>query len=125
MSHSNSTKAVVFALLGNMFISIIKYIAAFFLRYASMLAEAIHSTADCLNQVFLLIGTKRSKKKMMSYTHLGMVVKSFFLGFYGGDTIIFRWCYFSIYEGVHKLMEPIAIKKYWLGSCCFRCFNDY
>jgi hypothetical protein len=26
---------------------------------------------------------------------------------------------------VHKLMEPIAIKKYWLGSCCFRCFNDY
>jgi divalent metal cation (Fe/Co/Zn/Cd) transporter len=52
MSHSNSTKAVVFALLGNMFISIIKYIAAFFTLSASMLAEAIHSTADCLNQVF-------------------------------------------------------------------------
>jgi divalent metal cation (Fe/Co/Zn/Cd) transporter len=51
MSHSNSTKAVVFALLGNMFISIIKYIAAFF-TLTSMLAEAIHSTADCLNQVF-------------------------------------------------------------------------
>jgi divalent metal cation (Fe/Co/Zn/Cd) transporter len=52
MSHSNSTKAVVFALLGNMFISIIKYIAAFFTLSASMLAEAIHSTTDCLNQVF-------------------------------------------------------------------------
>jgi divalent metal cation (Fe/Co/Zn/Cd) transporter len=52
---------------------------------------------------------------MMSYTHLGMVVKSFFLGFYGGDTIIFRWCYFSIYEGVHKLMEPIAIKNIGWG----------
>jgi divalent metal cation (Fe/Co/Zn/Cd) transporter len=73
MSHSNSTKAVVFALLGNMFISIIKYIAAFF-TLSAMLAEAIHSTADCLNQVFFIIGTKGLKKKMMSYTHLGMVV---------------------------------------------------
>jgi divalent metal cation (Fe/Co/Zn/Cd) transporter len=63
-----------------------------------MLAEAIHSTADCLNQA--LIGTKRSKKKMMSYTHLGMVVKSFFWGFM--VAIFFRWCYFSIYEGVHN-----------------------
>jgi hypothetical protein len=34
----------------------------------------------------------------MSYTHLGMVVKSF-LGFYG-DTIIFGGAIFSIYEGV-------------------------
>jgi hypothetical protein len=57
---------------------------------------------------------------MMSYTHLGMVVK-FFFGFYGGDTIIFGGAIFSIYEGVHKLMEPIAIKNIGWGSC-FRCF---
>jgi divalent metal cation (Fe/Co/Zn/Cd) transporter len=50
---------------------------------------------------------------MMSYTHLGMVVKSF-LGFYGGDTIIFGGAIFQ-YEGVHKLMEPIAIKNIGWG----------
>jgi divalent metal cation (Fe/Co/Zn/Cd) transporter len=29
--------------------------------------------------------------------------------------LLFFWCYFSIYEGVHKLMEPIAIKNIGWG----------
>jgi len=63
MSHSNSNKAVFYALMGNGIISVLKFVAAFFTMSTSMLAEAIHSTSDCLNQVFLLIGSKRSKKK--------------------------------------------------------------
>ena len=63
MSHSNSTKAVVIALIGNALIAILKFIAAFFTNSASMSAEAIHSSADSLNQILLLIGNKRSKRK--------------------------------------------------------------
>jgi cation diffusion facilitator family transporter len=115
MSHSNSTKAVVFALLGNMFISIIKYIAAFFTLSASMLAEAIHSTADCLNQVFLLIGTKRSKKENDELHPFGYGREEFFWGFMVAILLFFGGAIFSIYEGVHKLMEPIAIKNIGWG----------
>ena len=43
MSHSNSTRAVVIALLGNTMIAILKFIAAFFTQSASMSAEAIQS----------------------------------------------------------------------------------
>jgi hypothetical protein len=57
---------------------------------------------------------------MMSYTHLGMVVK-FFFGFMVAILLFSVVLFFSIYEGVHKLMEPIAIKNIGWGSC-FRCF---
>ena len=39
-----------------------KGIAAFFTGSASMMAEAIHSTADCGNQVLVLIGQNQAKK---------------------------------------------------------------
>jgi divalent metal cation (Fe/Co/Zn/Cd) transporter len=38
-----------------------------------------------------------------------------FLGFYGGDTIIFSVVLFFQYMKVHKLMEPIAIKNIGWG----------
>jgi hypothetical protein len=50
---------------------------------------------------------------MMSYTHLGMVVKSFW---------VLWWRYYYFFGGaifqymkVHKLMEPIAIKNIGWG----------
>ena len=63
MAHANTNKAVFYALMGNAIISILKFIAAFFTMSTSMLAEAIHSTSDCLNQIFLLIGSKRKYRK--------------------------------------------------------------
>lgn len=63
MSHNNSSlKSVVIALLTNIVVAIIKFVVSIFTLSAAMMAEAIHSTADCLNQVFLLIGEKRTKK---------------------------------------------------------------
>ncbi len=110
MSHSNSTKAVVFALLGNVFISLIKYVAAFFTLSASMLAEAIHSTADCLNQVFLLIGGQRAKKENDELHPFGYGREEFFWGFMVAILLFFGGAIFSIYEGIHKLTEPHAIE---------------
>lgn len=115
MAHSNSTKAVVFALLGNVFISVIKYIAAFFTLSASMLAEAIHSTADCLNQVFLLIGTKRSKKENDELHPFGYGREEFFWGFMVAILLFFGGAIFSIYEGIHKLIEPVGIQNIGWG----------
>lgn len=110
MSHSNSTKAVVFALLGNVFISLIKYVAAFFTLSASMLAEAIHSTADCLNQVFLLIGGQRAKKENDELHPFGYGREEFFWGFMVAILLFFGGAIFSIYEGIHKLTEPHGIE---------------
>lgn len=111
----NSTSAVVWALLGNVFISVIKYIAAFFTGSASMIAEAIHSTADCFNQVFLLIGAKRTKKENDELHPFGYGREEFFWGFIVAILLFFGGAIFSIYEGIHKLIEPVAIENIWLG----------
>lgn len=110
MSHSNSTKAVVVALMGNAFISILKFIAAFFTKSSAMLAEAIHSSADCLNQVFLLIGRKRSVKGHDEAHPFGYGAEEFFWGFMVAILLFFGGASFSLYEGVHKLIEPQPVE---------------
>ena len=55
MSHQNaSTKSILFALLANFGIAVTKTIAAVVTGSGAMLAESIHSFADCGNQGLLL-----------------------------------------------------------------------
>lgn len=113
MSHSNSTKAVLIALIGNGVITILKFIAAFFTKSASMLAEAIHSSADCFNQIFLLLGNKRTKKDSDEQHPFGYGREEFFWAFMVAILLFFGGAAFSIYEGIHKLMHPEPIEHFW------------
>ncbi|MDP2648499.1 MAG: cation transporter, partial [bacterium] len=54
---------VALAIAGNAFVTVIKFAAALASGSSVMLSEAVHSTADTLNQVLLLIGLRRSLKK--------------------------------------------------------------
>ena len=64
MSHGSegSVTAIFYALGANFGIAVSKYIAAFWTGSGSMLAEAIHSTADCANQMLLLLGLKQARR---------------------------------------------------------------
>jgi divalent metal cation (Fe/Co/Zn/Cd) transporter len=55
MSTEGGTKAVIAALLANTGIAISKFFAFAITGSTSMLSEAIHSVADSLNQVLLLV----------------------------------------------------------------------
>ena len=57
---------VTAAIGGNFFVTLIKLFAAVTSGSSSMLSEAVHSLADTINQVLLLIGLKRSTKKPMN-----------------------------------------------------------
>ena len=115
MSSHGSNKAIIFALAGNMLIAIIKYIVAFFTGSAAMLAESIHSTADSFNQVLLLIGHKRAKKLPSEMHSLGYANEVFFWSLMVAVLLFFVGALFSIYEGIHKLIHPEAIKNvYWI-----------
>ena len=85
-------KIVVSAIAGNSFITVIKFIGWFFSQSPSLLAEAIHSVADTLNQILLLIGLKQSEAESSREHPLGVgearylwnlisAVGIFFLGF--------------------------------------------
>ncbi len=109
--HTSSTKAVVFALGSNLLITIIKFIVATITHSAGMLAEAIHSVADCGNQIFLLIGNKRSAKKPNELHPFGYGKEEYFWGFLVAVLLFFVGAAFSIYEGIHKLFQPSELQQ--------------
>ncbi len=59
---SGSKTVILAALIGNMLISITKFVAASITGSSAMLSEGIHSLVDTGNQVLLLYGLKRAAK---------------------------------------------------------------
>lgn len=108
---SGSVKAVVFALGSNIVITIIKFIVSTITHSTGMMAEAIHSVADCGNQIFLLIGNKRSGKKPTELHPFGYGKEEYFWGFLVAVLLFFVGAAFSIYEGVHKLFQPSELQN--------------
>jgi len=55
-----------------------KHIATMITESASMLAGAVHSTADCGNQLLLLLGMNRAKKPPSDDYPLGYGKETYF-----------------------------------------------
>ena len=107
---ADTVKAVLFALGANLAIAVTKYIAAAITGSGSMLAEAVHSTADCGNQLLLLLGLKRSKRPPTADYPLGFGKETYFWSFVVAMMLFSVGGMFSIYEGWHKLHEPEELK---------------
>ena len=108
------SKSVKAALLANGLIAIAKGIAAFFTGSASMMAEAIHSTADCGNQVLVLVGQHQSRRGKSEAHAFGQGKANFFWSFVVAVVLFLLGGLFSIYEGIHKIMNPQEIQYPWL-----------
>jgi cation diffusion facilitator family transporter len=118
---SDSSRAVIYALGANFAIAITKYAAAAITGSGSMLAEAVHSTADCGNQLLLLLGLKRSRRKATLDYPLGFGKETYFWSFMVAIMLFSVGGMFSIYEGWHKLRHPeeLAYPLLALGVLAF------
>lgn len=103
---ANPRKAILFALGANFAIAILKYAAAFLTHSGSMLAEAVHSTADCGNQLLLLVGLRAAKRPPSAEFPLGYGKETYFWSFIVALILFSVGGLFSVYEGWHKLHEP-------------------
>ncbi len=104
-ANEGSTRVIIFALFANLGIAITKFAGAMFTKSASMMAESIHSLADCTNQVFLLVGAKASAKPADEKHPLGYGRESFFWSFLVAILLFSMGGVFAVYEGIHKLRE--------------------
>jgi cation diffusion facilitator family transporter len=112
MSHQNaSVKSILFALLANLGIAITKTVAAVITGSGAMLAESIHSFADCGNQGLLFLGLKASKKKPDLEHPLGYGKEIYFWSFIVSLILFSMGGLFSIYEGIHKLSAHEGLKS--------------
>ena len=110
-SQSSSIKSIIFALSANLGIAVTKTVAAVVTGSGSMLAEAIHSYADCANQVLLFLGLKKSKKAPEIEHPLGHGKEIYFWSFIVALMLFSMGGLFSVYEGVNKIHAHEGLKS--------------
>ena len=96
-------------------IAIAKLGAAFYTGSGSLLAESIHSFADCGNQVLLFIGLKQADKPADEKHPLGYGKIIYFWSFIVAILLFSMGGLYSIYEGWHKLHNPEVLKHVWVA----------
>jgi len=112
MSHQNaSVKSIFFALLANLGIAITKTVAAVITGSGAMLAESIHSFADCGNQGLLFLGLNAAKRKPDADHPLGHGKEIYFWSFIVALILFSMGGLFSIYEGIHKVSMHEGLKN--------------
>jgi len=112
MSHQNeSVKSILLALLANLGIAITKTIAAVVTKSGAMMAESIHSFADCANQGLLFWGLKASRKKPNPEHPLGYGKEIYFWSFIVALILFSMGGLFSVYEGIHKVSAHEGLRN--------------
>src|ERR1700760_2192377 len=105
MSTSGGNRAIVAALLANLGIALVKFVAAWLSLSGSLLAEAVHSLADTGNQFLLLIGGRKSRKVADDSHPFGYGRERFVFAFVVSIILFSVGGVFSIYEGISKLQH--------------------
>jgi cation diffusion facilitator family transporter len=114
MSASGGTKAIVAALLANLGIAATKFLAWAVSGASSLLAEAIHSLADSINQILLLVGGRKATKAADVKHPFGYGRERFVYAFVVSIILFSVGGVFALYEGYEKLIHPHPLEAWWL-----------
>jgi cation diffusion facilitator family transporter len=112
---ADSLRAILFALGANFAIFLAKLAAALLTGSGAMLAEAVHSLADCGNQLLLLLGMRQARRPPSDEHPLGWGKALYFWSFLVAMLLFSVGGVFSLYEGVHKLSRPESLRWPWLA----------
>lgn len=113
MSASGGNKAIIAAFLANTGIAITKFIAAALSGSSSMLAEGVHSVADAGNQLLLLLGGRKAKRKANAEHPFGFGRERYVYAFVVSIILFSVGGVFSLYEGFSKLQHPHPLDPAW------------
>jgi cation diffusion facilitator family transporter len=87
----------------NLVIALAKLVAGLVSGSSAMLAEAAHSAADTMNQVFLLVSLSLGAREPDETHPFGYGKDRFFWAFMAAIFIFTAGAVFSVFEGVHRL----------------------
>jgi cation diffusion facilitator family transporter len=115
MSAGGSLGEIVKSLVVNVTIAIAKAVAAVVSGSGAMLAETLHSFADCGNQILLLVGVRSSHRPADVKHPLGYGRAMYFYSFIVALLLFFGGGVFSIREGLHKFLHPERVDNITLA----------
>lgn len=103
---TGSTRAVALALTANGGIAISKFAVFLLTGSSSLLTEAIHSAADCANQVLLFLGMRQGTRPPSAKHPLGHGQAAFVASFLVALLLFSVGGLYSLVEGLHKIRHP-------------------
>jgi cation diffusion facilitator family transporter len=103
---TGSARAVALALAANGAIAVSKFTVFLLTGSSSLLTEAIHSTADCANQVLLFIGLRQAARPAGPNHPLGHGQAPFVASFLVALLLFSVGGLYSLIEGLHKIRHP-------------------
>ncbi|MBI1751455.1 MAG: cation diffusion facilitator family transporter [Acidobacteria bacterium] len=103
---TGSTRAVALALTANGGIAISKFAVFLATGSSSLLTEAIHSAADCANQVLLFLGMRQGTRPPSAKHPLGHGQAAFVASFLVALLLFSVGGLYSLVEGIHKIRHP-------------------
>lgn len=106
--------AVIYALTDNAGIAVAKVAAAANTGSSAMLAEAVHSAADCAKQP-LLLGIRQAKQEPTPDHPLGIGNATYVWSFMVAVLLFSMGGAFSIYEGIHTLSSTEPVESPWVA----------
>ncbi len=97
---------VVLAIAGNVFVAFIKFAVAIASGSSVLFSEAVHSAADTLNELFLLVGLQKSLKKADDRFEYGYGNERFFWALISACGIFFAGAGVTAWSGISTLLDP-------------------
>lgn len=101
---ASSMRVVVAALTGNVLIAVSKLAAAILSGSIATMAEAIHSFADCANQILLMVGMRRAERPPTNLHPFGHAAESYFWPFLVSILLFALGSSAAMYEGIRSLL---------------------
>jgi cation diffusion facilitator family transporter len=101
--HSATRRTVIIAGLANVFVGLVKLVAGIMTGSSAMLAEAAHSAADTLDQVFLLMSLHKADRPASREHPFGHGQERYFWSLLAAFGIFIAGAGFSVFEGVLAL----------------------
>ncbi len=102
------------ATLGNIALTLVKGTAAFLSGSGAMLAEALHTLADTVNQGFVFVGSVLAERQPTRRfpTGFGRLINVFCMF---AVIIVTVMAYETIWHGIELVQRPAAMHNFWLS----------
>ncbi len=108
---AESKKAVVAAIIGNLAIAVVKFIAAAMTGSSAMISEGIHSLVDTGNGGLLFYGLKRGARPADEQHPFGHGMEVYFWSLIVAVSIFGIGGGMSIYEGITHIQHPAPLES--------------
>jgi cation diffusion facilitator family transporter len=107
--------AIVVAFVANVLVAIAKTLAAIVTGSASLFAEAVHSWADCGNEVFLFVAERRSRRPRDVAHPLGHGREAYVWSLFAAFGVFVLGSVVSVANGIRELLNPEPAQEYLVG----------